>query len=176
MVRLEFAGSFGGRELDVLRPKVGAALEFFPEIATRNVLKIGRIRPGGGLLGQAVFSSMQIRLVPGASMHTIGHEFMHLAAQLGRPLPKSEVAMDVFTVALNDVFNDDFCTYVLHGEYLWTHDRNEFRDLMVYGVELYRRHGKYKWYRLLRKELERARNGIGQQRSFLFETGVGNFV
>jgi hypothetical protein len=48
MVRLDFAGSFCGRELDVLRPKVVAALEFFPEIATRNALKIGRIRPGGG--------------------------------------------------------------------------------------------------------------------------------
>jgi hypothetical protein len=162
MARLDFARSFSAVEVEKLQPKVMAALEFFPEIAAMEVLKIGRLRPRGRLKGQAIYASMQIRLVPAASMHTVGHELMHLAAQLGRQLPKSEVATDVFTVALHDAFNDDYCTYVDHAKHIWLRDRTKFRQLMIHGVELYRRHGKYRWYRLLREELEITRNSMSE--------------
>ncbi len=141
------------QEEEILKQKVLTALKYFPELQEQGFITVHILELGNRDKGMAYRNTTDIGLTFGSSMHTIGHELMHLVQHTNQyNLPYSEFACDVWTVARTDVFNN-VCPYVKGSEQTFKINPIKHRQFMIKAVKYYKKLGKYKWANKLKKEL-----------------------
>jgi hypothetical protein len=155
---LIISDKFKDEEKMVVRQMVELALTKFPEYKP-EVLVIDKIEDGSGTLGQAFLSeTMKDRIALqflGLSMHTIGHEIMHhVRYKKLAELPASEPAVDIFTTARDEIFNDKPCVYINDSTTIFNIDKNKWREFCIIGTQYYKELGNYLWISKLKKEMK----------------------
>lgn len=137
-----------------VRKLVDETIIFFPEASKLGSLTINRLNDDSPYLGMAYFSTGSIALKWKPCHHTIAHELVHILR--GRYLiniPASEYATDVFGTARAKLFNGK-CPYVDYSPEIYEADPEQHFAFMLRGVDYFAKFGKYKWCRLLKKDMK----------------------
>lgn len=166
VVDIILSDKFSQKEKEVLHKMMEETLVYFPQFEELGAIQVNKIEAEHPL-GLAYFTpipKIALRFKP--TYHTIAHELIHvLRGKKLIDIPASEIATDVFASARAELFNDSPCYYVDHSQEIYAYDKDLFRHLMVRGAKYYKKHGKYKWCRIMKSDLTIAKAGVTSNHS-----------
>ena len=128
-----------GKKTKRLETMLRESITHFPELQGESI-SVGYTER----YGEADIRRLLIRLNPRKlSYYVIGHELTHLAQSMkdrlgGNPIPKGEIACDIWTIARSDLFLDEPPGYLDVGRRVllnWKLHRDRVRRLCIEAIE-----------------------------------------
>ena len=139
------------------KERIISVYSYFPELQEK-MITCGAIRHAGPIQGVATSWTTPplFRLVPGASMYTIAHEFTHMVQGGKSGIPNGETACDIWTIdRMPTSYLDQIPYYLLSGiRTNWRENREAIKELCRQAIALRQLRRTYiKWLRCRIKEL-----------------------